>query len=519
MQSSNHVSRVLLVLVFGQSLLGSPGSVFQADAQIDGSFWWKNENLVKKAEEYREEKDVKAIVVNNETEFDSIRLQDNAFTETSDDSPDCICVPSERCRSATDGKQGRDALCGPGNTCCRHKDIIPLVNIHAPHLPPPPTQPTPRPTLAALGGLPLRPPADLQSASMPPPTNSKPDILLEISSLLQEFNNDDFEPEAEFIFEMIPSQTTVTTSTTTTTRPSTTAKTSRPTPGKREKKCGQRRAPLTSRVHFMDDDERVEVHHSGTVSFGEFPWTIYVEERIGNGSFLYKCGGALITSGAVVTAGHCVANSRNDPSNFRIIAGDWDRRHTLEKLPRQLRTVDRIILHPNYYSGSLYNDVAVLIFNIPLNDSLTNVANVCLPSSKEDNFYGSHCILTGWGATPGTPEQEESIQRFVSMPLLPEAHCEPRLQSDTSLGRRFKMHKSFLCAGGTTAEDSCKGSGGSPLVCEHDGAFVLVGLMSWGVSCGRGLPVVLASVPAQVEWIRRQIDGLDDNVVYFEIKF
>lgn len=52
--------RLLAVFVLCQSLLGPP-----VEAQIDGSFWWMNTELVKKAEEYRQDKDVKANVVNN----------------------------------------------------------------------------------------------------------------------------------------------------------------------------------------------------------------------------------------------------------------------------------------------------------------------------------------------------------------------------------------------------------------------------------------------------------------------
>ncbi|KAL9695582.1 hypothetical protein quinque_014867 [Culex quinquefasciatus] len=309
-----------------------------------------------------------------------------------------------------------------------------------------------------------------------PGGSSIPDLALlsEISSLLQEFNAHDLqlEPDAEFIFDSS-------------------------TGGPRNRKVWPtRRAAIASRVHFIDEDEGIEQRLDGMANFGEFPWTVYVQERVANGIFAYKCGGALITSGAVITAGHCVANARSNPASFQIVAGDWDRRHTRERLPSQIRQIDRIVLHPNYYSGSLYNDVAILIFNHPLNESTPNVANICLPAIGE-RFHGSNCLLSGWGATPRNPAQEEPIQRFVTMPLLDPRSCEAQLQQTNSLrGKRFRMHDSFECAG-------------------EGGAYVLARIMSWGVSCGEGVPAVFANAVYQAVWIRGVIDGLEDNVVYF----
>lgn len=531
------MKNLLAIFILCQSLIRPP-----VQAQIDGSFWWMNGDLIKKAEQYRQEKDVKANVVNNETEYDSIRLSENTYTDESNDSPDCICVPSQLCRISLDGGHKRDSLCGSGQTCCRKHQIISQQHSHASTNIPSTSQ---KPLISSSLHAPNTPqssyqsvnpthPIDLPSSSGPPNLT----LLLEISSLLQEFNSHDspFEPDAEFIFDVTPRATVSTASPTTTsfkpiifrdtkptprpippsstTTPKPTITTHRPLIPSKLKKCGQRRAAIASRLHFLDEDESIEEVLSGSVNFGEFPWTVYLEERINNGSFLYKCGGALITSNAIVTAGHCIANARNYPENFQVIAGDWDRRHNREKLPNQRRTVSRIILHPDYYSGTLYNDIAVLIFSTPLDDALPNVGNVCLPSLGVD-FNEGNCILSGWGASPNNPTEEESIQRYVTMPLVSRDVCEERLQTNSTLGRRFRMHESFLCAGGTDRVDSCKGSGGSPLVCQRDGAYILAGIMSWGVSCGKGDPVVFASVAYQSSWVRRVIDSLNDNVVYF----
>ncbi|KAL9695580.1 hypothetical protein quinque_014865 [Culex quinquefasciatus] len=88
MACSKLIKLVILALV---GLLGSP-----VEAQYDGSFWWMNPHLIKRAEELRDEKDVKAVVVNNQTEAESIRLSGDTYTDTAGDSPGSSFRRSER---------------------------------------------------------------------------------------------------------------------------------------------------------------------------------------------------------------------------------------------------------------------------------------------------------------------------------------------------------------------------------------------------------------------------------------
>ena len=58
------------------------------------------------------------------------------------------------------------------------------------------------------------------------------------------------------------------------------------------------------------------------------------------------------------------------------------------------------------------------------------------------------------------------------MDVLDQRSCQKKLRiatrpgSDVAiLGSRFKLHNSFICAGGGRNRDTCTGDGGSPLVC------------------------------------------------------
>lgn len=66
-----------------------------------------------------------------------------------------------------------------------------------------------------------------------------------------------------------------------------------------------------------------------------------------------------------------------------------------EIFPHQDRQVRDYIIHPEYYKGGLFNDVALLFLAEPL-EIAENVNTVCLPAHG-DNFDGSRCFASGWG--------------------------------------------------------------------------------------------------------------------------
>nr|AAO24923.1 SD23103p [Drosophila melanogaster] len=234
--------------------------------------------------------------------------------------------------------------------------------------------------------------------------------------------------------------------------------------------------------------------------FGEFPWMLAILREEGNLN-LYECGGALIAPNVVLTAAHCVHNKQ--PSSIVVRAGEWDTQTQTEIRRHEDRYVKEIIYHEQFNKGSLYNDVAVMLLESPFTLQ-ENIQTVCLPNVG-DKFDFDRCYATGWGKNKfGKDGEYQVILKKVDMPVVPEQQCETNLR-ETRLGRHFILHDSFICAGGEKDKDTCKGDGGSPLVCPIAGQknrFKSAGIVAWGIGCGEvNIPGVYASVAKLRPWI------------------
>jgi secreted trypsin-like serine protease len=122
----------------------------------------------------------------------------------------------------------------------------------------------------------------------------------------------------------------------------------------------------------------------------------------------------------------------------------------------------------------------------------------------------AHCQtleVTGWGRTEADRRKTADVLQLAEVPHVDTALCnEPQSYNG-------KVRPSQICAGGGT-KDACKGDSGGPLVLTSktdDGKrktedAVLVGIVSWGESCGKQLKYgVYTRVSAHLDWIGKVI--------------
>ncbi|XP_077290847.1 phenoloxidase-activating factor 2-like [Arctopsyche grandis] len=264
---------------------------------------------------------------------------------------------------------------------------------------------------------------------------------------------------------------------------------------------------------------------NNSAEFGEFPWIVAITREILIGDkkiVVYVCGGSLIHPKVVITSANCVTSyTKSSTSKLKICAGAWDSHTKDQTFPRQERNISKIVIHPAHHENALYNDIAVLILDVPINDSYDHIGYICLPPAGEAE-PDSRCFASGWGKDVfGSIGSYQTILKKVELPIVERSKCETDLRK-TILGEFFELHHSFICAGGEPKRDMCTGDGGSPLACpikenstpDH---YMLSGIVSWGIECGEiNVPGVYTHVGALREWIDEQLTKNDiDMISYF----
>lgn len=254
---------------------------------------------------------------------------------------------------------------------------------------------------------------------------------------------------------------------------------------------------------------RITGFKDNEAQFGEFPWMTAVlkTERIGGvDTNLYVCGGSLIQPGVVLTAAHCVAGKA--PGILKVRLGEWDTQHDYELSKHEDKVVRSAVIHPEYNSGNLWNDFALLFLESPYTLQ-SHIDTVCLPDSNTIIREGTRCFASGWGKDKfGDDGVFQNILKKINVPVVGHQKCQNKLRS-TRLGNFFSLDTSFMCAGGEPNKDTCKGDGGSPLVCSYPNnpnKYFQAGIVAWGIGCGEnGVPGVYANIVYASDWIKNEL--------------
>lgn len=238
-------------------------------------------------------------------------------------------------------------------------------------------------------------------------------------------------------------------------------------------------------------------------AFGAWPWQVSVRKVSFFGfSSTHRCGGAVISSEWIATAGHCVEDLALQ--SIRIRVGEYDFSSVSEPYPHIERAARRKVVHPKYNFYTYENDLALVQLDQPLQFP-PHIAPICLPPDNID-LLGRNATVTGWGRLNEGGTLPTILQE-VRVPIVSNDKCKDMF---LNAGRPEYIPDIFLCAGYEEGgRDSCQGDSGGPLqVRGDDGKWFLAGIISWGIGCAeQNLPGVCTRISRFKLWIQSTMNS------------
>ncbi|XP_066291724.1 chymotrypsin B-like [Branchiostoma lanceolatum] len=231
-----------------------------------------------------------------------------------------------------------------------------------------------------------------------------------------------------------------------------------------------------------------------TAQQGSWPWQVVVRNWVGtpgSGSY-YLCGGTLVDSEWVVTAGHCI----NPGLTLEVTLGEHDRYSSDGR--EVSRFASQTFVHPNYGSSpNGQHDIGLIKLASPVtfNDY---IMPACLPASSDVLPPRTMVSVSGWGITSYGGATARYLQQMV-VPIVSDANC--RLVWGSTVDVSVDLCAGYIRQGGI---DSCSGDSGGPLVSRSPttGAWVVHGAVSRGVPCANPFFVTIyARVTGLVDWL------------------
>jgi len=190
--------------------------------------------------------------------------------------------------------------------------------------------------------------------------------------------------------------------------------------------------------------------------------------------------------------------SRSDVAALTVRLGEYNIKQTGETNIFETKA-KRVVRHKDFTQQTLHKDVAIITLDKEV-PKMDNVRAVCLDSGS-DRHAGQTGTVVGWGSIKEAGPQPD-ILREVTVKIWENSECKDTYGNAAPGGIMDHM----LCAG-QKGKDSCSGDSGGPMSIGTGPNWTQIGIVSWGIGCGKShYPGVYTRVAAVRSWIDKIVN-------------